>query len=246
MDETLKAAHGFHRTMSGAVGTETRGGHALPSVNVGKVTAMGTALVALNILLMLALSYTPVAPFAAGLFSNFFIGIAVFVVTVGGGFWVASKGIESGSMALAAVGVALTQSGYGLFGAAILAPFPGIRVPAIGISVVITGVLTAAIAYYVFNTTRSFAGWQSYSFYLFIGGFALGAAGVFTTPLLLVAASLCFFAGFIVDLVYELWAVRENRYASELRNALGIYVAVMGVFVHVLMYVLRVLSLLEN
>jgi hypothetical protein len=41
----------------------------------------------------------------------------------------------------------------------------------------------------------------------------------------------------------ELWAVRENRYASELRNAVGIYVAVMGVFVHVLMDVLRLLSL---
>jgi len=51
-----------------------------------------------------------------------------------------------------------------------------------------------------------------------------------------------FESAFIVDLTYEIWAVRENRYASDLRNAIGIYVAVMGVFIHILMWVLRILD----
>ena len=51
---------------------------------------------------------------------------------------------------------------------------------------------------------------------------------------------------FIVSLTYEIWAVKENRYASDLRNAIGIYVAVMGVFVNVLIWVMRILSLLSE
>lgn len=188
-------------------------------------------------------------PIAAGLFSNFFIGIAIFVVTVGGGFWVSNKGIESGSFPLAGVGVTMIQAGYGLFGAAILAVFgqqQALWIPALAITAVITGLITAVVALVVFKTDHSFANWQKYSWGFFIGGFALGAAGFFINPMLMLVAGVLFFLGFVVDLTYEIWAVKANRYASDLRNAIGIYVAVMGVFVHVLQLVLRVLSMLDN
>ena len=233
--------------MSGSYERNAAVGHAAPSLNVGRITAMGTALVAVNVLLMLALSYTPVADLGLVLFSNFFVGIAVFAVTVGGGFWLANKGIESGSYPLAGVGVTLTQVGYGLIGSTILVvAAPAMRIPALAITAVVTGVITAAVALWVFNTDRSFEGWQRYAFYFFGGGFALGAVGFFVAPMLMVVAGLLFFLGFVVDLIYEIWAVKANRYASDLRNAIGIYVAVMGVFIHVLQWVLRILSMLDN
>ncbi|WP_135304029.1 Bax inhibitor-1 family protein [Haloarcula amylovorans] len=230
----------FERSRANATGTVDR--------NITKIIGMGSALVAANILLMLALSYTPIAPLGAALFSSFFLGIAVFAVSVGGGFWIANKGLQRGSMGLTGAGVALIQSGYGLFGAAILYIYGGggIRVPAIGIATVVTGLITAVIATVVFKTNHDFSGWQRYAFGCFILGLVVGAAGVFLNPLLVVVASLIFFLGFIVDLTYEIWAVRENRYASDFRNAIGIYVAVMGVFVHVLQWVLRILSALDR
>ena len=105
----------------------------------------------------------------------------------------------------------------------------------------VPGVITAAVTVYVFNTSRSFRGWQKYAGGLFIAGIAVGVVGFFVfTPLVLLAGVL-FLLGFLVDLVYEVWAVREGRYGT-LRSAIGVYVAVMGVFVHVLQWVLRALS----
>jgi len=216
--------------------------------NLSKIIGVATGLVAVNILLMLALSYVPpVVGLSAILFGNIFVGMAVFAITVGGGSWVANKGIQRGSFPIAGAGISLTQAGYGLFGALLLGTASAsLRLPAIGISVVITAIITAVVAAVVFRTDYNFASWQNYAFYCFIGGVGAAAAGVFLSPLLLFVASLLFFAGFIVSLTYEIWAVKENRYASDLRNALGIYVAVMGVFVNVLMWVLRILSLLDN
>ena len=234
--------------MSGSFDTRTVREAGTVDRNLSKIIGVATGLIAVNILLMLALSYVPpVVGLSAILFGNIFIGMAVFAVTVGGGSWVASKGLQRGSLPVAGAGVSLTQAGYGLFGALLLGTAAAsIRLPAIGISIVITAVITAVVAAVVFRTDYNFASWQNYAFYCFIGGIATAAAGAFLfTPLLLVA-SLLFFAGFIVSLTYEIWAVKENRYASDLRNALGIYVAVMGVFVNVLMWVLRILSLLDN
>lgn len=215
--------------------------------NISKIAGIGTLLIAVNIVLMLALSYTTVAELGLLAFSNFFIGIAVFAVTVGGGFWIASKGIERGSLPVAGAGVTLTQAGYGLIGSAILVMAPSaLRLPALGITTVITGAITAGITYVVFTTNKSFEGWQQYAFYCFIGGIAVGAVGFFVNPVIMIGAGLLFFLGFVVDLTYEVWAVRESRYASDLRSAIGIYVAVMGVFIHVLQWVLRILSMLDQ
>ena len=233
--------------MSDSFGGSTRTVSATVDRNITKIIGMATGLIALNILLMLALSYVPpVVSLAGVLFGNFIIGMVVFAATVGGGSWIASKGTQRGSLPLAGAGVTLTQVGYGLFGALVLGlASASLRLPAIGISIVVTGALTAVVAFVVFTTDRSFASWQNYSFYLFIGGFLVGAVGYFVFQPLILLASLVFFAAFLVSLTYEIWAVKENRYASDLRNAIGIYVAVMGVFVNVLIWVLRILELLD-
>ncbi|WP_123534895.1 hypothetical protein [Halosimplex salinum] len=216
------------------------------SRSVSRIAGIGAGLVALNVVAILALSYTPVAPLGAMLFSNFFIGIAVFVVTVGGGYWLATTGIEKGSLPLAGAGVALTQFGYALIGSAILfrVASSSMRLTALGITTVVTGLITAAVTVAVFGTSHSFERWQMYSWVCFGGGFVVGAIGFFVNPTIMLAAGALFLLGFIVDLTYEIWAVRESKY-GDLRSAIGIYIAVMGVFIHILQLVLRVLEMLD-
>jgi hypothetical protein len=180
--------------MSEGIGHDRREVAATASPSVTRIAAVGTALVAVNVVLMLVLSYTPVAELGLVLFGNYFLGIGVFVVTVGGGYWLANRGVTGGSTALAGAGVGLTQFGYGLFGATVLVLAP--------------------------------AAWR--------------------VPALMAVAGLCFFLGFVADLTYEIWRVKEQRYASVLLSAIGIYVAVMGVFVHVLQWVLRIMSMLDQ
>jgi hypothetical protein len=232
--------------MAESAGYGSVGAQPTATTNVNKVAGIASLLVVVNVLLILGLAYTPVAQIGVVLFSNFFVGIATFLVTVGGGYWLASTGIEKGIFPLAGAGVALTQTGYGLFGAAILQFAPsGVWAPALGISAVVTGLITAAAAVIVFKSDHDFSRWQLYSWVFFGGGFVVGAVAYFAAPAFVVVAGVFFFLGFLADLVYEIWAVREDRYASDLLNALGIYIAVMGVFVHVLQLVLRILSEME-
>ena len=233
--------------MSGSFADSTRNVSGTVDRNLSKIIGIATGLVAFNIALMLVLSYIPpVVGLARVLFGSIIIGLVAFGVTIGGGSWIASTGTQRGNLPLAIVGVLLIQTGFGLFGAGALGLAPeSLRLPAIGISIVITAAITAVIGYVVFTTDYDFASWQSYSFYCFIGGIAMAAAGVFLFTPLLLAASLLFFLGFMVSLTYEIWAVKANRYASDLRNAIGIYTAVMGVFVNVLIWVLRILELLD-
>lgn len=95
------------------------------------------------------------------------------------------------------------------------------------------------------TTDHSFERWQLYSWVCFGAGFLVGAVGFFVTPTIMLAAGALFLLGFVVDLTYEIWAVRESKYDSDLRSAIGIYIAVMGVFIHILQLVLRVLELLD-
>jgi len=233
--------------MSGSIEYDTPGVESTATQSVSRIAGIGTGLVALNIVLILALSYTPVATVGRLLFSNFFVGIATFVLTVGGGYWLANTGIERGSLPLAGVGVSLSQFGYALIGSALLggALSSSMRVTALGITTVVTGLITAAVVVVVFKTDHSFERWQLYSWVCFGGGFVVGAAGYFVNSTLLLVAGALFLLGFVVDLTYEIWAVRESKYDSDLRSAIGIYIAVMGVFIHVLQLVLRVLELLD-
>ncbi|MFB6162298.1 MAG: hypothetical protein ABEJ86_02510 [Halococcoides sp.] len=238
------------------MGTNVRHGtiEGAPTVdrNITRIVAIGTALVAFNIALMWLLSLTPVAPLASGLFLNYFVTIGFFAVTVGGGFWLANAGLESENGLLTGAGVSLTQAGYGLFGAAILwkasqwGLSSSLRLTGVAIAAVITAAITAVVTVVVFSIDHSFERWQTYAFGGFIGGFALGAIGFFVNPILMALAGVTFFLAFVCDLTYEIWAVREDHHASDLRSAIGIYVAVMGVFIHVLQWVLRILAILEN
>lgn len=215
--------------------------------NLTSTMGIASGLVVVNIVLMLVLSYTPVADLGRLVFSNFFVAIGVFAVTVGGGHWLSTSALENGNVPLAGVGVSLTQFGYGLFGAAMLTvASPELRVPALVITAVITALITAGVTAVVYNVDHSFERWNLYSGGLFVGGIAVGAAAFFLAPPLMVVSGLCFFLGFLTYLTHEIWAVKTNEYPGTLINAIGIYVAVMGVFIHILSWVLRILSILDQ
>jgi len=146
------------------------------------------------------------------LFANYFIGIGTFVVTIGGGFWISNRGIEADALPLAGAGVALIQFGYTLLGSAILGGVsPELAVPALAVTTAITGLLTAGVVVLVYRTDRSFDRWQLYSRGLFVAGFVAGSVGVFVNPTLVLLASVLFFLGFVTDLTYEIWAVKDKR-----------------------------------
>lgn len=233
--------------MSELPGHRGRAATTTATSNLASTMAVASGLVAVNVVLMLVLSYTPVVDLGRVVFSNYFLAVGTFAATVGGGYWLASTALEDGNVPLASGGVLLTQFGYGLFGATILVAAPSsLRVPALGTTAVITALVTAVVTAVVYNVDHSFERWRLYSTGLFVGGFALGAVGFFVTPLLMLVASACFFLGFLAYLVHEVWAVKTSAYPGTLVNAIGIYVAVMGVFIHVLQLVLRVLSVLDQ
>ncbi|MFB6217400.1 MAG: hypothetical protein ABEJ72_10640, partial [Candidatus Aenigmatarchaeota archaeon] len=84
----------------------------------------------------------------------------------------------------------------------------------------------------VYLTGHDFSSWNRYANYLFMGVLLFALVGTFAGPLGIIAFALALL-GFIVYLVYEIWNLRQ-RPSNVLLNGVGIYVAVMGVFVEIL------------
>ena len=212
------------------------------ATNATGVAALGTALVVLTALPMLAFPSPLTLGIGFPLVSSALVAVAGFLV-VGGGYWLATAGVGRGSVVLAGLAVALIQTGYGLFGAAarwLVAPT--VRVPALGLVAGFVGAITAATAVTVFRSERSFAGWRRYAAALLGGGFVVVAAVSLTTPSFVVLAGVAVLPGAVVDLTHGIWAVRETEYDSTVLNAVGVYAAVTGVFVHGFRLAVRLLG----
>lgn len=228
--------------MSYETGDETRRGLLL-STREWKVVSVATALVVLNVALMAVLATTPLAAINATLFAAPILGVLVYGVALVVGQWVAERGVTNGSAPLSFVGLVILQGAFGTFGAGVLsvAP-PDLRVPALAITAAVTGSLTFLIALYVYARSKSFDRWSTYATGSFLLGIVAVAIGTFVAPVLLLAGFVLVFAGFLFRLGWEIWRVRERRDLSTTLAGIGIYIAVMGVFVHVLQIVLRLLA----
>ncbi|KYH27875.1 hypothetical protein HAPAU_05500 [Halalkalicoccus paucihalophilus] len=228
--------------MSYETGGETRRGLLL-STREWKVVLVATALVVLNVALMAVLATTPLAAINATLFAAPILGVLVYGAALFVGQWVAERGVTDGNAPLAFVGLVILQGAFGTFGAGVLsfAP-PDIRIPALAITAAVTGSLTFLIALYVYARSKSFARWSTFSTGSFLLGIVAIAIGTFVAPALLLAGFVLVFAGFLFRLGWEIWRVRERRDISTTLAGIGIYIAVMGVFVHVLQIVLRLLA----
>ncbi|MFC7165316.1 hypothetical protein [Halospeciosus flavus] len=208
-----------------------------------KIVTGASGLMFLNVLLMFVFAATPLAVVNRYLFAVPILGTIVYGVAIVGGELLAERGIENHNSGLAVAGVAVLQLAFGAFGAGILSYLPrSLQVPALGITAVVVALMTAGIGTYVYaRSSTTFDHYGTWANYAFLAGLGAILVGTFFAPVLLVGF-VCIFVGFLLRLGWEIWRVRDARVASPALQAIGLYVAVAGVFVHVLQIVVRMLG----
>lgn len=217
---------------------ETGRGFGLSS-REARVIGGASVLMAINVALMAAVAETPLAAINDTLFQAPIVGVIVYGVAITGGELIAERGVEGGNFGIAFVGMVLLQLAFGVFGAGVLSFVPAdSRLTILGVTAVIVAILTALVSGYVYARSKSFDHWGSYANYSFIGGVVAIAIGTFFAPVLPVGFVLIFL-GFILRLGWEIWRLRDRRDMSVGVQTIGVYVAVAGVFVHVLQLVIR-------
>ncbi|UPM45002.1 hypothetical protein [Halocatena salina] len=220
---------------------ETGGWFGLSS-REARIIGGASALMVINVLLMYVFVVTPLAAINNYLFAVPIIGVLVYGAAIMGGEILAERGIHGDNMGLAVVGLLILQFAFGIFGAGILSFAPrGSQPMILGVTAIVVAVLTAVISGYVYARSKTFETWGTVANYSFIGGIVAIAIGTFIQPVLLVGFILIFL-GFVLRLGWEVWQVRDERNASIALQTIGVYIAVAGVFVHVLQLVMRALA----
>ncbi|WP_254861896.1 hypothetical protein [Halovivax gelatinilyticus] len=205
-----------------------------------RVIGGATALMAVTIALMYAFAETPLAAVNQQLFAYPIVGVLVYGAAIVGGELIAERGIEREDFGIAALGTTILALAFGIFGAGVLGVAPAdVRLEILGLTAVVTIVLTALIAGYVYGRRKSFESWGRWANYAFVGGVVAIAIGTFVLTELLLVGFVLIFLGFLLRLGWEIWRLRENAVGSTALQAIGVYVAIAGVFVHVLQLVMR-------
>lgn len=217
---------------------ETGGGFGLSSRDA-RVIGGASVLMAINVLLMYVLVVTPLAAVNDYLFALPIVGALVYGAAIVGGQLVAERGVRGGDTGIAFVGMVILQLAFGIFGAGVLRFAPReAQLTILVVTAVVVAVITAIIGAYVYARSKTFEHWGSYANYAFIGGLVAILIGTFVPSVLLLGFVLVFL-GFLLRLGWEIWKVRDRREASVTLQTIGVYIAVAGVFVHVLQLVLR-------
>ncbi|THE63895.1 hypothetical protein D8Y22_16370 [Salinadaptatus halalkaliphilus] len=219
---------------------ETDRGFGLSSREV-QVIGGASVLMAINVAVMYVFASIPqLAAINATLFSMPIIGVIVYGAAIMGGELVAERGIEGGDMGIAFLGMLVLQLAFGIFGAGILAVAPAaLQLEILGLTAVVVALVTAVISGYVYARSTTFEHWGRFANVSFIGGVVVIAVGSFVLAQLLLVGFVLIFLGFLLRLGYEIWQVRDDRDASIGLQTIGVYIAVAGVFVHVLQLVMR-------
>lgn len=203
-----------------------------------KSIGLSTGLVILNIALIALLALTPARQFTNLAFSIPIVGVLVFGALITGGVYLARNGIKTGSDKKAVSGAVILQLAYGIFGAGIIGFLPqNAHAIVLGITGLVTAGITLLSGIVVYGTDHDFRNWGRYSSYMFLGVIGLAFIGSLT-PVVLAGAFLLALAGFITYLIYEIWEMKE-RSGKVYLNAIGIYVAFMGVFVQILQIIVE-------
>ena len=200
-------------------------------------------LMLLNVFVMYAVAASPLAGLNRLLFSTPIVGALVYGAAIAAGELVAEKGFTQNSMGLAAAGVVILEVAFGLFGGGVLSFLAaGARGTALAITGAVVVFMTAVIGTYVYaRSGTQFDHYGTWSTYVFLAGLVAILVGSFLTPVLLLGF-VCIFLGFLLRLGYEMWEIRENRTRGPTMQAVGLYIAVAGVFVHVLQIAVRMLA----
>jgi FtsH-binding integral membrane protein len=203
-----------------------------------KSVGLSTGLVVLNIALIALLALTPARQFTNLAFSIPIVGVLVFGALITGGVYLAKNGIENDSDKKAVTGTVILQIAYGVFGAGVIGFLPqSAHAIVLGATFVITTGITLLSGLLVYGTDHDFSNWGRYSTYMFLGVMLFAFIGSLT-PLVLGIAFLLALGGFITYLIYEIWETKQRPKKVYL-NAIGIYVAFMGVFVQILQIVVE-------
>lgn len=210
-------------------------------INEIKSIGISAFLVALNIGLMMVFSLTALASIVGIAFRYPIVGILVYGAMLTIGTAMAKKGVRKSNFGMAIGGASLLQFAYGTFGAGILAFLSiGAQATVLGITAAVTTIIAIAAGLLVYGTGKDFSSWRKYASYLFLGVIGFGFIGT-AVPGLIIIAFVLALLGFLVYLVYEIWDMKrspENVYL----NGIGIYVAFMGVFVHILRIVIELMA----
>lgn len=208
-----------------------------------KVVGSAAALMTLNVVVMAAFAATPLSIVNDYLFSVPIIGVLVYGAAIYVGESIAESGVQSGNVGTAFAGVAILQIAFGLFGAGVLRFVPADAMLAVlGVTAVIVALMTAFIGAYIYGRSgTTFEHYGTWSTYAFLGGLGAILVGTFWPPMLLLGF-VFIFTGFLFRLGWELWRVRDGRVQAVSLQAIGLYIAVAGVFVHVLQIVVRMFA----
>lgn len=206
------------------------------------VVGGATGLMLLNVLLMYIAAATPLAAVNRIVFSIPIVGALVYGALITGGQLIAERGFENDSMGMAVAGVVVLEVAFAAFGGGVLSFLSeGVRVTALAITGVVVVAMTALIGTYVYLRSGTqfdhYGRWATYAFLAGLGGVLLASF----LPIAGIAAFALIFVGFLLRLGYEMWQIRERRGRPAMQSV-GLYVAVAGVFVHVLQMVVRSLA----
>lgn len=205
-----------------------------------RVIGGASGLLVVTIALMYAFAMTPLAAVNRQLFAYPIVGVLVYGAAIVGGELVAERGVERGDLGIATIGTVILALAFAIFGAGVLGVAPAdLRLEIIGITAIVTVAVTALIAAYVYGRRTSFASWGRYANVSFLGGVGAIAVGTFVLSELLLVGFVLIFLGFLLRLGWEIWRLREEAVDSTALQAIGVYVAIAGVFVHVLQLVVR-------
>jgi len=209
--------------------------------NEFKSLGISVVLILFNIALMSILSFTPVSGLLDLVFRWSIVGIIVYGGMLTVGKMLTESGIQKDNVGTAVLGGSIVMFAYGSFGAGLLANLAlESQIIALGVTGVITTVIALIAGTVVYGTGKNFSSWGRYANYLFLGVLGFGFVGTLFTPILALAF-ISALLGFMAYLVYEIWEMR-TRSSKVYLNAIGIYVAFMGVFIQILQIVLRLLS----
>ena len=205
-----------------------------------QVIGGATGLMAITVALMYVFAATPLAVVNDYLFAAPIVGVLVYGAAIMGGEIIAERGIKGGDMGIAFVGMVVLQLAFGVFGAGILSMAPqGTQLTVLGITAIVTALMTALVSGYVYARSTTFEHWGKFANYAFLGGIGVILVGTFVLDILLLVGFVLIFLGFILRLGYEIWQVRDHRDTRVALQTIGVYIAVAGVFVHVLQLVMR-------
>ncbi|MXV60746.1 hypothetical protein GS429_01395 [Natronorubrum sp. JWXQ-INN-674] len=218
---------------------ETDRGFGLSSREL-RVVGGATGLMAITVALMYVFAATPLAVVNDYLFAAPIVGVLVYGAAIMVGELIAERGVKGGDMGIAFAGMVVLQLAFGTFGAGVLSIAPQeTQLTVLGITAIVTAVMTALISGYVYARSTTFEHWGRFANVAFLGGVGVILVGTFVLDILLLVGFVLIFLGFLLRLGYEIWQVRDNREASVGLQTIGVYIAVAGVFVHVLQLVMR-------